>query len=194
MATSRYPGDRAKRSPAPIGILLEEARDASAQAGGIVVDRASWLKAVGARIASRTEPGRLRSGVLTVHAASAAWAQELTFLAPEILIRVQALGLSVKGLRFVVRPTMSFSNPKKAPTRTAERKPLPDELAERLRAVADPELRAAITDAASEWLSRSEVSARARARDPRAAEARTARTAPASKRWPEASRRKPGTR
>src|SRR5262245_57443290 len=113
MATSRYAGDKPKRSPAPIGVLLEEARDASAQAGGIVVDRERWRRAVGERIASRTEPGRLRNGVLTVHAASSAWAQELTFLMPEILARVQALGIAAKSLRFVVRPTAAWSGARK---------------------------------------------------------------------------------
>jgi hypothetical protein len=191
MATSRYPGANPKRSPAPIGILLEEARDASAQASGVVVDRERWHKAVGARIASRTEPGRLRSGVLTVHAASSAWAQELTFLSAEILARVQALRIPVKSLRFVVRPNVGWTAREKAPLQREPKKPLPEELEARLRNVADPELRAAIAGAASEWLSRPAPSARARARDPRAAAARSAPTAPASRHSPGASRRRP---
>jgi hypothetical protein len=191
MASSR-PGDKGfKRSPAPIGILLEEARDASAQAGGIVVDRQRWRQAVGERISSRTEPGRLRGGVFTIHAASAAWAQELTFLAPEILARVQALGLSVKSLRFVVRPTVGWKGPQEKPARTEPRKPLPEDLEARLERVVDPELRAAIADAASEWLARPAVSAKGRARAPRAAEERSDPTGRASKRWPGASRGKP---
>jgi hypothetical protein len=171
-----------KRSPAPIGVLLEEARDASAQAGGIVLDRERWRKAVGDRIARRTEPGRLRGGVLTIHAASAAWAQELTFLAPDILARVQALGLSVKSLRFVARPTVGWKGPAEKPTRTRSPKPLPDDLRARLANVADPELRTAIADAASEWLSQPALSARARARAPRGAEGRSGPTGRASKR------------
>jgi hypothetical protein len=155
MATSRYSGDKSgKRSPAPIGMLLEEARDAGAQASGMLVDRESWRRAVGARIASRTEPGRLRGGVLTVHAASSAWAQELTFLAPEILSRVRALGISVTELRFVVRPTVGFAGQKKTPPRAEPKPPLPEDLEARLKSVDDPELRRAIAEAASEWLAR----------------------------------------
>ena len=195
MATSRYSGEKSsKRAPAPIGLLLEEARDASAQAGGIVLDRQRWRSAVGERIASRTEPGRLRAGVLTIHAASAAWAQELTFLSPEIMLRVQALGLSVKSLRFVVRPTVGSPPPRparRAPERPVQKKPLPEELEARLASVADPELRAAIAEAASEWLARSPVSAKGHARAPRAAGERSDPTDRASRHSPGASRRRP---
>ena len=192
MATSRSSGDKPdKRPPAPIGVLLEEARDAGAQASGIVVDRERWRQAVGARIASRTEPGRLRGGVLTVHAASSAWAQELTFLAPEILTRVRALGISVTELRFLVRPTIGFTAPQKIPPRAEPKPPLPEDLEARLKTVDDPELRRAIAEAASEWLARPSVSARGRARGPRDAEGRNAPRDPASKHFPGASRRKP---
>jgi hypothetical protein len=193
MATSRYSGEKSnKRSPAPIGLLLEEARDASAQAGGIVVDRQRWRQAVGERIASRTEPGRLRAGVLTVHAASAAWAQELTFLSPEILTRVQGLGVPAKSLRFIVRPTVGVPAPPRATVRRpVEKKPLPEELSARLAGVADPELRSAIAEVASEWLARAPLSAKGRARDPRAAAERSGPTDRASRHSPAASRRKP---
>src|SRR5262245_57216079 len=148
MQTPRKPpGTPPKRSPAPIGVLLEEARDASARAGGIVLDRERWRSAVGERIASRTEPGRLRAGVLTVHAASSAWAQELTFLAPEILERVKALGVPATSLRFVVRPPARRPEPLPAPPKSPPKKPLPEDLTARLDAVADPELRAAIAQA-----------------------------------------------
>jgi hypothetical protein len=192
MATSRYSGDKPKkRSPAPIGMLLEEARDAGAQASGIIVDRVQWRRAVGERIASRTEPGRLRGGVLTVHAASSAWAQELTFLAPEILVRVQALGISVSELRFVVRPTVGWTGPRKTPEKSVPKPPLPADLEARLAGVSDPELRKAIADAASEWLARPAVSAKARARGPRGAEARNGPKDRASKPGSGVSRRRP---
>ena len=193
MATSRYTGEKSnKRAPAPIGLLLEEARDASAQAGRIVLDRQRWRSAVGDRIASRTEPGRLRAGVLTIHAASAAWAQELTFLSPEIVLRVQGLGLPVKSLRFVVRESVgAAAAPRRAPARPVQKKPLPEELEVRLAGVADPELRAAIAEAASEWLARSPVSAKGPARAPRAAGERSGPTDRASRNLPGASRRRP---
>ena len=117
--------------------------------------------------------------------------KELTFLQTEILTRVQALGLSVRSLRFVVRPTITWTGKREAPPRAAPRAPLPDDLEARLQGVADPELRAAIAEAASEWLARPAVSAKGRARDPRAAGARSAPKDPAPKHWPGASRRKP---
>jgi len=58
------------RSPSPLGVLLEGARDVSARAGGVAIDRETFRRAVGPKIAARSEPGRLRGGVLTLHVAS----------------------------------------------------------------------------------------------------------------------------
>ena len=56
---------------------------------------------------------------------------------------------------------------------------------------ADPELRAAIAEAASEWLSRPSLNAAERARDPRGAGARTSRTGRESPHSSASSRRRP---
>ena len=156
---------------------------------GLVLDRSGLAEDV-LDTAGRLS-GRMRGGVLTVHAASSAWAQELTFLAPEILARVQALGISVTELRFVVRPTVGVPAPNKVPVARAPKPPLPADLEARLAGVSDPELRKAIADAASEWLARPAVSAKARARGPRGAEGRNALKGPTSKPDPGASRRRP---
>lgn len=145
------------RAPSPLGSLLEDARDATAHASGLAVDRENWRRAVGVRIASRAEPGRLRGSVLTVYVASAAWAQELSFLTNDILERVNKLGVPAKSLRFLVRPELSH----KALTRKApppqRRAPLPEELRQTLETVDDPELRDTIATAASLSLARAEA-------------------------------------
>lgn len=145
------------RAPSPLGSLLEDARDATAQASGLAVDRERWRRAVGARIASRAEPGRLRGSVLTVYVASAAWAQELSFLTNDILERVVKLGVPAKSLRFLVRPELSLkaASPKKAGPQ--KRAPLPEELRQTLESVDDPELRSTIAIAAALSLARSEA-------------------------------------
>lgn len=158
------------RAPSPLGSLLEDARDATAQASGLAVDRERWRRAVGARIAARAEPGRLRGSVLTVYVASAAWAQELSFLTTDILERVTKLGVPAKSLRFLVRPELSHKTPEKKPAPPQRRAPLPEELRQTLESIDDPELRRTIATAASLSLARSEASATkapARAPSPR---------------------------
>jgi hypothetical protein len=179
------------RSPSPLGVLLEGARDASARAGGVVVDRVTWQRVVGTRIASRTEPGRLRSGVLTVHVASPAWAQELSFFTKEMLERLRGIGLHVSSLRFQVRP-VAHTPLRRAPVPALPRAALPAALLERLEHVTDPALRAAIAEAASLGLARPNAASSApRARAPRGAGARSAPRDGGTARSPGATRRKP---
>lgn len=51
---------------------------------------ARWERIVGPQVAARARPVVLRRGVLTVEAATAAWAGEMRYLAPEVLRRVNA--------------------------------------------------------------------------------------------------------
>ena len=153
------PGAPRARAPSPLGSLLEDARDATAQASGLAVDRESWRRAVGARIAARAEPGRLRGSVLTVYVASAAWAQELSFLTNDILERVTKLGVHAKSLRFLVRPELSHKAAAKKPAPAQKRAPLPEELRQTLETVDDPELRHTIATAAALSLARAEARA-----------------------------------
>jgi len=161
-----------RRAPSPIGVLLEEARDISARAGGVVIDRENWRRAVGERIAERTEPGRLRAGVLTLNVASAAWAQELSFFVPDLLARVAALGVRATSIRFQVRPSAARTRPTAPARSAAPRAKLPPELEAKLAGVADPALRAAIAEAATLGLGRPALSSAPRARDPRGAATR----------------------
>jgi hypothetical protein len=49
------------RAPSPLGSLLEDARDATAQASGLAVDRERWRRAVGGPPAPPPPPPRQRS-------------------------------------------------------------------------------------------------------------------------------------
>lgn len=68
--------------------------------------RTSWVDIVGEQLARHTAPKSLENGVLTVVAATGAWATQLRFLSEEIRSRAEAeLGAgSVKRVRVTVGP------------------------------------------------------------------------------------------
>ena len=65
---------------------------------------AAWTRAVGEPVARGTRPKAFRRGQLTVECASSVWANELTYLGPQILRRMDELmpGHPVQRFRFVV--------------------------------------------------------------------------------------------
>ena len=143
--------------PAALGSLLASSREAAARYAGTAIDREQWRRIVGERIALRTEPGAKRGRELTVHVASASWAQELSLLVNEIVVRLKTAGIAVDTVRFRVKEIA-------APTRDpAARKPvyrkaaLPGTLLSQLNAIDDPELRDAIGEAAALWLALGET-------------------------------------
>lgn len=178
-----------KDRPAALGSLLASSREAAARYAGTAVDREQWRRVVGERIAARTEPGAKRGRELTVHVASAGWAQELSLLSNEIVVRLKAAGISVDVIRFRVKeiaPPLREAAARKASYRKAA---LPPALSTQLDSIDDPELRDAIGEAASLWLALDEApkrasrpppppptSARPSARTPRDAESRSARS------------------
>lgn len=96
----------------------------------------------------RTRPGRLERGTLLVRVASAVWAQELSLLSDDLIGRLRASGLAVDTLRFRVErlePRPRVVAPRAPAPPPA---PLPADLESRLAEVDDPELRAAIAQAA----------------------------------------------
>jgi hypothetical protein len=138
---------RRSGTPTLVGDLLASARVRTREAAGIALDRETWRRLVGARIAHATVPGRIQKRVLTVSAASAVWVQELSLLSDEILARLRTHGLDVDTIRFRVTPSVRTTS---APP--VERPPpieLPEELKATLNSVEDPELRAAIARAAA---------------------------------------------
>jgi predicted nucleic acid-binding Zn ribbon protein len=65
----------------------------------------AWRAAAGEQIAAVTNPARITRGTLLVECDSAVWAQELTYLGPQILERLRAADpdTPVQRLRFVSR-------------------------------------------------------------------------------------------
>lgn len=63
-----------------------------------------WLRAAGSQVTAATRPRAYSRGRLTIECASAVWANELTYLGPQILRRMSELrpDQPVKRLRFVV--------------------------------------------------------------------------------------------
>jgi Dna[CI] antecedent, DciA len=177
-----------------LGELLDGARVVSAQHGKVAIDRDTWRRLLGDRVARRTEPGGLSGGVLTVYVASAPWAQELSLLSNELLERLKPLKLQIASVRFRVRQQIQGSLGQRLKKRPAARAALPTDLAERVQAVADPELRLAIADAAELWLGRAaKLSAKSVAPAPRSAASRSAPSAKRSTPQPSASPSTPGS-
>ena len=153
------------RAPTPLGALVEPAREEFSRRAGLPMDCERWRRAVGDCIAARAEPGWLKGSVLTVVAASSAWANELSLLSEEIRKRLGQHGLRIEGIRFVVREGAGYQYAHQRKP-SVSREALPAELREKLSTVADPELRAAIAEAAGFALAKD--SDRAASEPPRA--------------------------
>lgn len=140
------------RGPETLGSLLSQSRELDTPTGQ--VSQQLWSRAVGERIAARCRPERVSKGVLWVQVPSSTWAQELSLHADTIASRLREAGLEVTSLRF--RVTAQGGKPAVTPRRTlqARRAPLPAQLQQHLEQVDDPELRAAIADAAALTLGR----------------------------------------
>ena len=182
---------KARSRPQMLGELLDGARIVSAQRGKVAIDRDTWRRLLGDRVARRTEPGGLIGGVLTIYVASAPWAQELSLLTNELLERLKPLKLRISSVRFRVRQQIQGPGGLQR-RRHAARAPLPSELKERVDSIEDAELRQVIADAAELWLGRAEkLSAKSAAPAPRSAAARSDRSGKSSAPRPSAS---PSTR
>jgi len=91
----------------------------------------AWARAVGDPVSGGTRPKAFRRGQLTIECASSVWANELTYLGPQILRRMDevAPGHPVKRFRFVVgrlpAPPAAVGGGV-GDTRTAHRGPSPE--------------------------------------------------------------------
>jgi predicted nucleic acid-binding Zn ribbon protein len=85
--------------------LGDALRETAERIGGSEQMRAfgAWRAAAGERVAAVTAPQRFAGGTLTVACDSAVWAQELTYLAGEILERMRQAdpACPVRRLRFL---------------------------------------------------------------------------------------------
>ena len=152
-----------RNKPAALGSLLASSREAAARYAGTAIDREQWRQIVGERIAARTEPGAKRGRELTVHVASAGWAQELSLLVNEIVVRLKAAGIHVDTVRFRVKDIAAPRRDPAARKATYRKAALPGALSDRLERIDDSELRDAIGEAAALWLALDEAPGRARA-------------------------------
>ncbi|MBW2525009.1 MAG: DUF721 domain-containing protein [Deltaproteobacteria bacterium] len=114
------------------------------------LSRTDWEDAVGARVATRTEPYRLDRGVLFVRVASAAWANELAMLTEPIITHLRQQGMDLHSVRFTVGKVQAQprtrGTPVAAPAPPLEK--LPQDVQDAVAAVDQPELREAIAQAA----------------------------------------------
>jgi predicted nucleic acid-binding Zn ribbon protein len=81
---------RARREPATVESVLATCLDRALGAPGASAIWRVWSEAVGATIARRAEPVRLRGRTLVVAVSSAPWMQELTLLKRTIVSAVNA--------------------------------------------------------------------------------------------------------
>ncbi len=151
-----------RNKPAPLGSLLASSREAAARYAGTVIDREQWRRVVGERIAARTEPGAKRGRELTVHVASASWAQELALLVTEIVARLKVAGVHVDTVRFRVKEIAPQLKDQAAIKPIYRKAALPSPLTQHLSRIEDSELRDAIGEAAALWLALDERAASAR--------------------------------
>ncbi len=149
---SSWAPDRPKTrggAPAPLAQVLADTQKSAAGRAGSALSPDEWRGLVGPKIAGRTRVGRLNGRSLTVFAASSAWCNELSLLKADIVARLQSAGHDVDDLRVRVAP---FAEPEKRRTSTGvSERPgtLPPELRARLEQIDDPELRAAVAEAAA---------------------------------------------
>lgn len=167
-----------RNKPAALGVLLASSREAAARYAGTVIDREQWRRIVGERIAARTEPGAKRGRELTVHVASASWAQELSLLVNEIVVRLKAAGVSVDTVRFRVREIVTPTRDAAALRPTYRKAALPSSLLEQLERIEDPELCAAIGEAAALWLALDDSANKATPVEPPKVRSRSASSKP----------------
>lgn len=153
MSTRR---DNSGPRPTALGDVLDGTRRVTLQRSRAAVDRDTWRRAVGRRIADRTDVGQLKQGELTVYVASAAWAQELSLLTREIIERLGAHGVRVEKVRFRLKAQQAprAERPSQEEKPAPPPKPLPPEFRAHLDRVPDDELRGAIAGAAELALSR----------------------------------------
>ncbi len=171
-----YAGEEMKRrkrrrldAPEPLDEVLERAGENRFAKKQLPIPLAKWRAAVGPRIADRARPIALERGVLIVKVATSVWANELSMLSAQLIVKLAEAGFEIKSLRFRVGPLDVIEG---IPTRRDYRKVPPPanltpELERSLGKVGDDELRAAIERAARANLAwqQSPIRLRERARE-----------------------------
>ena len=79
-----------RRSPVPVAGAVEALARRLEPVTALAGIQRAWPGVVGAAIAAECEPVSERGGVVTVACRSSVWAQELTFMAPDLVERLNA--------------------------------------------------------------------------------------------------------
>lgn len=171
-------GRGTRRPLVRLGSLLEETRTKAALNSGQLIDRETWRRILGDRIAQHSVPQSCRGKTLTVAVGSSVWAQELSLLMPDIIRRLQGAGFGVSDLRWQVQPLPTNKPATVRATRHLPLAQLPNEVELALGKVKDLELRHAIQEAAAHVIARQQRTANARPRDAQALQSAEPRTSP----------------
>jgi len=132
----KTPGDPAKRPrsngaggrrdelPRRLGDIIMPALDKLA-GGDEARAYSAWARAVGDPVCGGTRPKAFRRGQLTIECTSSVWANELTYLGPQILRRMDevAPGHPVERFRFIVGRLSPSPEPDEAPPQTGAAEP-----------------------------------------------------------------------
>jgi len=92
--------------PAPLGTILQQAIEAAKIDVDLDAYRIwqQWKDVVGPAIAENTRPEAIKGKLLVVHVSSAPWMQQLQFLKPELIEKLnETIGKEVVGdIRFKI--------------------------------------------------------------------------------------------
>lgn len=82
---------RNRRAPVPLAGAIEALTRRLEPDTPLAAIQRVWPEAAGPAMAAECHPAALRGGVLTLDCRSATWANEMVFLAPDVIEKVNAL-------------------------------------------------------------------------------------------------------
>lgn len=164
MAQARKPrryGGRRVGNLTNVGNLIQKALPAEERAELRAMRAFGWWERnLPERIRKNARPVQLNYGVLTIHAATAVWANELSYLTNDFLTRMkkELKSVAIRSIRVKVGPVPSapphvIQRPAK-PVKVVLPSEMPDELARALAALPSDALRDVVTEAAGVSLGR----------------------------------------
>jgi len=92
---------RRLEAPEPLDEVLDRAGENRFAKKQLPIPLAEWRAAVGPRIADRARPIELSRGALTVKVATSVWANELSMLAPQLILKLAERGYEAAVREYV---------------------------------------------------------------------------------------------
>ncbi|MEM9863791.1 MAG: DUF721 domain-containing protein, partial [Myxococcota bacterium] len=142
--TKRSGGKRRRSKPTALKDLVRKAHPVPHHVD-LARILAWWCQALPPRIASRARPVRFQHRILYVNTVSSTWAQELSFMSTDLLVRLRgaSLGVTIEGLRFRTGPLPPpfERRTKKRVRRPLVTEPLPMSVGRALARISDDGLR-----------------------------------------------------